>query len=991
MRPIHALLLVVLLVGVIVGALFLVRSEPNKGPLAPSDGQSAGVHPGTDPRSAALDVPSGSDAAQHERAKVAPGSSATGTAAGAGVHGRVVDPDSHPVAGAIVYAAEQNGPIGMALDEMDANSPWFHRVEATTDNEGKFTLKPEAKSSLRLAVRAPGFAPYDAEKPFSGGSADVGDLKLDRGAILQGHVVDASGRGVEGAELHRVRASSGNFAVMIGPSSNAPVVAKTDAGGNFRIDQIAVGPWELLVTSETHPDKHAKGETDRPGQVVANVLIQLEPGFDIAGRIVGAPATALEDLSVRAMPNSGGNDFTGFANARTGKVLKDGSFTIGGCREDQAYRVVARTREQMFGGSTRSDTVDAKAGDRDVALHYKSETALVFQVVDEDTGRPIETLNVHAGFRWPMPLIEEGTAKQRTHFDNGMVRFPSLPQAGSEDSGQVQVESAGYESYERKNLHIVAGVDNDLGKIALRHATLLNVTVVEASTGAPIEGAKVSLNEIAPSGATRGMEISIDVGGGEEDFMGSGAAHRGVTGKDGKAAVSSLPGKRATLSVSHAGHAAWKSEPLDLPPSGDSSQVVKLLSGGSVTVEVRDSAGKPVAGLSVDHRAGDDAGAMTLGNMPSDTISDEKGQVAFPHLGAGRHLFRVRLSGGGMSFGGTAVFRATRALGVGEAESEEGWTALEVIEGQSATVTLLAPAMGSLSGRVRESGKALAGATVRVKPAADDGPDFGFLDNGTNATTSSSGEYSLAGLAVGDYKITIAHTSRAMPWTDKVSVREGDNKYDADLPLAIVEGRVTGEDGKPMANVKVHAERARGAGAEKTQNFQVVMMTSDSDGESMSFGDGAGTPPVVTDAEGRYRLRGVSPSVGLNVVASAPGAQDARSERIELAPDQTRTNVDLVMKLGATVEVVTRRPDGSKGSGCIVHARPVGDDEAAPKTQFVGSTGRVTFTGLQPGRWRFTCDQAGIDTGPDTKGKIPEQEVEVKLGPPSTITFDLPS
>jgi hypothetical protein len=335
------------------------------------------------------------------------------------------------------------------------------------------------------------------------------------------------------------------------------------------------------------------------------------------------------------------------------------------------------------------------------------------------------------------------------------------------------------------------------------------------------------------------------------------------------------------------------------------------------------------------------------------------------------------------------VFRSARIGEAASPDSEEGWTATEVIEGQSTTLALLAPAVGSLSGRVRETGKALVGASVRIKGADDDGPDFGFLDNGSCATTSSSGEYSLAGLAVGDYKVTITHPSRAMPWSDKVSVREGDNTFDADLPVAIVEGRIRGEDGKPLANVKVHAERASGDG-EKRKSFQVVTMTSDSDGEAMSFGDGAGGPPVVTDAEGVYRLRGVSPSVGLNVVASAPGAQEARSERFELAPDQTRTGVDLVMKLGATVEVVTRRPDGSKGSGCIVHARSIGDDAAPPKTQFVGSSGRVTFTGLQPGRWRFSCDEAGIHSGPSAKGAIPDQEVDVKLGAPSTVTFELP-
>jgi protocatechuate 3,4-dioxygenase beta subunit len=698
----------------------------------------------------------------------------------------------------------------------------------------------------------------------------------------------------------------------------------------------------------------------------------------------------MERLTVRAFPVSSGNDPMSAGGARSANLRPDGSFTVGGCREGLTYRVSAREREREFGGGSRSESVEAKAGDRDVVLTYKSETALVFQVVDADTGRGIETLNVQAGFRWPMPLFEEGQPKQKTHFDEGRVRFPSLPQGGADDLAQVRIESAGYETYERKDLRVARGVDNDLGTIRLRHAALVHVTVLEASTGAPIQGAKVSLNQIDPSGSQRGTMFSIDIGGdGEESIMGSGAAQRGVTDKEGKVAVSSLPGKRATLTVRQPQHATWKSAPIDLPVTGDHDETVKLLAGGSVLVRVQDSAGKPVAGLSVDHRNPEDDGGMTFAGMAGDTITDGEGQVAFSHLAAGKHLFRVRTnSGGPMMLGGGAVIHRARLAGGGDVEeSDKGWTAVDVAEGGSASVTLQAPVTGTLTGRVRESGKALAGATVRAKPASDDGPDFSFLDNGSGATTSASGEYSIDGLAAGDYTVTITHPSRAMSWKGNTSVREGQNRFDVDLPLAVVEGRVTGEDGKPMANVKVRAERSRGEGRE----IQMLSIVAGSDGESYSIGDGVGAPPAVTDADGRYKLRGVAPDVALQVVASAPGAQTTRSEPVTLAADQTRSGVDLVLKMGATVEVVTRRPDGTKASGCIVHARPVGDDGAEPKTQFVGSTGRVTFTGLQPGRWRFTCNQAGIDSGSGNTPAIPDQEVEVKVGPPATITFDVPS
>jgi hypothetical protein len=44
--------------------------------------------------------------------------------------------------------------------------------------------------------------------------------------------------------------------------------------------------------------------------------------------------------------------------------------------------------------------------------------------------------------------------------------------------------------------------------------------VIEASTGAPIEGAKVTLNELSPKGFERGRTVSINISDGDDDFVG---------------------------------------------------------------------------------------------------------------------------------------------------------------------------------------------------------------------------------------------------------------------------------------------------------------------------------------------------------------------------------------------------------------------------------------------------------------------------------------
>ncbi len=639
----------------------------------------------------------------------------------------------------------------------------------------------------------------------------------------------------------------------------------------------------------------------------------------------------------------------------------------------------------------------ARSGELNVVLTYRPETAITCRVVDKSSGKPVETLNVSAGYRWAIPLIEEVGGKPRTRFENGSVRFAPVAGGPATETAVLRIEAVGYATFEREDLHLIAGTDNDLGVIQLERSALVRVTVVDDGTSAPIANASVSLNELAPGRGELGLTFSIDTGGDDEPvFGGEGAGRRGKTDKEGRVSLTSLPGKQATLSVRHREHAAWKSATLDLPTIGDHEVTVRLKAGGSVVVEVIDRDKRPVASLTIDHRDPEMRGQMFLPGMQSDTITDAAGRVVFAHIPAGRHLFRVRPTGGGgaMMASGAIMTAAVGGSG-GPTELEQGWSEIVAVEGETVTLVLDAPQMGELHGRVREGGKPLAGATVRLREKRDDafGMDLPFLDRPLSTTTTASGEYTLAGSPVGDYQLVVTHPARAMKWEGDVTVRTGELRFDVDLPLATIEGRITDEAGKPIEGAKVSAERAKKADSEPGRGanveMNVVMIGSLGDeGEMISFGGGADAPVVKTDADGRYRLRGVTPNVPLQVVVSGRNLQPTRSDRIELATDQTLSGFDLVMKQGGSVEVTARRPDGRTVSGAMVRAEPVAG-EAAPKTLFTGLEGRATFEGLEPGRWKFTCERTAFE--PDARDvKMPAREVDVRAGRTEKIAFDLP-
>jgi len=924
------------------------------------------------------------------------------------VSGRVVDTSGRPVANATVYAAAGNAFDELALDEIEPGDMWFQRVDAKTDAQGRFALDPRIQAQVRFAVRASGFAPLDADRTISSAAPDVGDLVLQPGVVLEGRVVDHGGRPVANAELRRRRTGASPLLMMGG--RGGAVVAKSDATGTFRADTLPVGPWTLRVSSELAPDKEESGETTRPGEVVRGLTIQLEEGFEIAGLVTGAPPKEIQNLHVAASltARGEGGEIMGTmgGNQRRASIAADGAFVVRGLRKDGKYRLSVRqgaanaTGAPVFGAMMRSPnrsaTLEATAGERGVELAYRAETAMTFQVVDASTGKAVTDLSIAAGSRFPAPLMDEKNRKVRD-FPEGRVRYGALrtgggpvmrPGASAAPSAfTLQIESPGYAPYERAGITLVEGTDNDLGVIRIEPTHVLRVRVLAAKNGAPIAGAKVSLDKVADGGNDRTtFAISLGGGGGDEEAVsfGGGDAYRDVTDAEGRALVSSRPGSRARLSVKHKEYADSRSEPFEMPAGQDVDREVKLSVGGDVVVHVTDTTGKVVAAQAIEHRRpGGRDSQMQFGGAASGLTTDAEGRAPMAHVEPGLHGFRLASEGGGprmLGGGATSMRMVSWVGGEDEAPAGEPWVEVEVTEGGTHDVRLVAPERARLIGRVREGGRALAGASVSL--SEKDSESVPFFDQGPKAETDGMGEFALENVAAGEYVLTVTHAGRAMDHVVDVRMRAGENRQDVDLPLSIVEGRVTDSEGKPVPGIRIRVERVSG-GESTRHEFSFAIDSGDG---PVSFGGGGGGQ-VTTNAEGRYKLRGVQPDVDLVVVATGTGVQRTQSEPVRVPVDGTRSNVDLVLQKGASIEVTCRRPDGSPASPCEVRAELQDADDADSKVEITRGDGKARFQGLKPGRWRVSARDL-MQEGEGAPAPA-EQTVDVVVGPPHQVSLEV--
>jgi protocatechuate 3,4-dioxygenase beta subunit len=929
MRVLAVLLLLATLLGV--GLVWVLSAEPQAPgpqPLPAHSPPSVATAEGGEKAGVAPPVAK----TPPDRSTLAPGAGGRlGTWLERPFTGRVIDLRGEPIVDATVYTASTDRASGLPLERLDPEQlAWARRSEATTDAAGRFEIAPAAAGTLRLAVRARGFAPGERTVSTDDPIRELGDLALEESVVLEGRVLDAARRPVGGAAIRCLPADA-RPAVILG-SSAGDVAATTGADGVFRVDELASGPWLLLVKAEAYPDKLERGAASKPGEVVTGLEIVLEESAEISGRVLQASPAASSGLWVHGVPVNGGAGSQSYVPEdvdadrflilpRSARCAADGTFRLRGLSRGVTYRLAARASEHDMFAPALSNALDVSSGATDVALVYKPRPALVFQVVDAVSAQPVNELEVRLGVHFMQPLTGAGDSVVRD-FPDGRVRFEHGFER-AEEALTLEIEARGYQLLRVENVPAARGGEVDLGILRLARSPTVSVRVVADATERAVEGADVALVEAGADLAEQGARGD--------------ALHRARTDAEGAARLNSRPGRRAQLRVLHPDFAPFQSEP-ELLSSTDHTLAVRLRTGGTVVVEVRDVLGAVVPDASI-RRAALDSGAADLEAPGAQAKTDAHGRVQFDHLPAGMHAFEVEPQQPWPS-----VTSASSVLLRAEAR---------VSDGSETTLTLTVPARGRLSGRITEAGQPLSGATLLLAPELA-------------ARTNGQGDYSLANIELGTYQASVVHPTRALPFECQVEIREVRSTFSLDLPLAVIEGRLFDEDQRPLAGMRVRVRR----------------IDTPSDFEST-----AGEARVTSAADGTYVLRGVPSNIELIVQARGADYALAQSQPVSVAAGAVRTGVDLQLAVGAALEVHAAYADGRSASGLQVRAYV--DDPNSARTPLVATTdptGSTRWRGLTPGKWRveLTPKETPFDSAPPLA-----QTLDVQRGQANVVTFEL--
>jgi hypothetical protein len=905
-----------------------------------------------------------------------------------GLRGRVVGPFGQPVPGARVFAA----PAGLvaAIDTLGDESPWGFRRDGTESGpDGRFEVGLSGGGKeVQVAVRAAGFAPLRIRRTFTGERPfDFGDLVLETTVFLSGHVLDTSGRGVADAELHAAPAAEEGLVVIL-QGTQGTLVGTTDTSGAFELDELAAGRYSIEVRHPDHPSERFEGVTEAPGEVLGGIVVTLERGESVSGTVQGIPDGTHPEYIVHAGHTGVGGIGFGPGGPDIGRVASvesDGSFHLRGLHagRDVGLRVLESEGVAPFGKAC-SETVLARGGDSGVVLSLRQGLTLTFRVVEAGGGAAVSDFEVDVGAPWP-EAVRDADGKRLTHHPDGIFRHDGLDLQAGVDSVVVRVGSDDHLPWER-TVPLPEGWEIDLGTVRLVPAPLVRVRVVDAETGDAVGGARVSLTAREPVGGDEGMF------GAAGAFFNESETRRGRTDDEGRVALAAVSDGACLLEATHKSYADHPGEEIG-PVLGGAGHVMRLSRGGRVEVLVVEADGQPRAGARVRHRGpSSEPGAPGWGGAGVRTTSEE-GRVVYRRLTAGAHRFRLAADRRGGAVG--IVGNASVVIGGGEPDDEEGWEGVTVVDGATIELTLVSEPRGSLAGRVSEGGRPLSGARLSIVSARDEGDlhsqAFDLLGGGSpNASTDGEGRYELDDVTVGDYRLRISHPTRTMAAEFEVEVEGPGGRFDVDLDLAVIEGRVSDGAGRGLAGARVVVERSEPPAGSRHRTRILGMFSG---GSQMALGIGGGDTSVTTDADGRYRLRGVATRVDLVVRASLEGHQGARSETLAVGSDETRSGVDITLEGAGGLRVTVVDGSGRPPAFCRVTASFAGEEEGEvpDADQFVQGGGPALLDGLRPGSWAVSVQAMGLRSdGAQPRPQSEPRRVEVREGEVSEVELVLP-
>ncbi|MHC4924246.1 MAG: carboxypeptidase regulatory-like domain-containing protein, partial [Planctomycetota bacterium] len=558
---------------------------------------------------------------------------------GAVITGTVVDDQGEPVGGAKVVAQR------LAMGDIV-------RQERMTDGEGKFSIGGLHGKGFTVSASHERYV----ESSLNNIDPEAGPVvvTLQRGGGLVGVAVDFEGNPVTKFRVSKKRTDTEEQPNPMNFARFAQDYMGTnfeDEGGNFRLDGLEPGIYEITVNAEglapgrvadveITADEETAITVELPeGLTLRGIVVKKEDGAPVAGARVKVAGEGLfgqmdmefdvgdDDLGAMAGARDAFEMFGGGSGNDTGA---DGTFEIKGLEPGSInLQISARG---LAPGSVKG--VRLPASD-ELRIELEQEAAIE-GVVFADDGAP------KSGAMVMLQRIPTFMRMTRTK-DDGSYKIGGLA-AGTYLFYVMENPAAGLQNFNFKS----ESVRLEQGKTTRKDHHLgegIRVTGRVTRGGKPVTSIMVML--MPGSGDSSPMSAMSGAGAG-------GGFAMGATNENGEYTITGVkPGRYSIMVQSGFGGAPSSGDPVDIP---EGSTVIRRdieMPQNQVGGVVVDDSGKPVPGATVTAvRTGRNTTRAenmgdALDSMGGMTISDDEGRFLIDDMRAGSYTIRVQAQGFG--------------------------------------------------------------------------------------------------------------------------------------------------------------------------------------------------------------------------------------------------------------------------------------------------------------------------------------------------------
>jgi len=829
-------------------------------------------------------------------------------AEGGAVEGMVHNSNGKPLSGVSLTLREKFD-IMFALSDRKGMLASF-----TTQSRGDGTFRFNAVpcgAPMVIDAFVEGYArSYGQMVAIKKGQAVPVEVILADSAVISGLVQYENEEPVPGKKV-RLSKTDDIINAMIQEESNGGFEVLSGPDGSFRFGDLAPGTYRVFLNERGFVRTGHKGLKLAAGEERSDLVLILEKGLSISGRIVSSDGEPVRDARVKPVPQFNLAKLLQYIDdakySRPSRTDEEGQFTCSGLTDGTYDLEISRN------SITDTSQKGFKAGSKDllISLHWGGIAGIAVSTVDGD---PVRNYRLQLDPEGKGDLLDPFGFKSaivRT-IEDDEGRFDISPLEPGRFTMTVRAEGHGIKKI--KNIEVADGEVTRGVLVMLSEEASVTGTVYDKETGEPIEGAKISLKP--------GLEGMI------AEFRDAGEVVQ--SDEEGRFKFGCLPAGRVCLFVTHP---SYESQilPEVLLMDGEKYENITVLLGRGAVIHGRVStaAGFPVAGASL-------MASTPMATVLKSTRTDENGVYELAGFPAGTFTL-MRMA---MNFNMDDDFLQSLTSGF-----DMRYITLEMDEIVECDFVIDAEGKEArVRGRVTEAGNPVPGAIINVVPI--DGNRS--TPSSSTATTDDDGRYAITRIEAGEYTFRVVRTeSLSMGGGTEVVFRttipdSSGHEFDMVLPGASIEGHVLDADSlKALSQVRIVLRRSEG---------------SDTD-DPVSQAMGGRIAEVYSDTEGRFRISNLREGTfdlsagGANFLGINSGGYARKTVRdIDVHKDHAVRGIRVMVEKGGTIEGELRNRSGRPVSGAAVFFQP--DREGRFETFaecYSDDSGKFVYTGLAAG------------------------------------------